>query len=92
MLDRSKLIVSLLVAVVLLLAVNFMVYLAGPSALAPRPAMADIVSGKNYFSTHSPDGQTIYLWYYDYRGTPSEKQAFVEYMGRISTGEKFQRP
>ena len=63
----------LLAVAIALLAANLIVALSGHDATTP--AMADIVSGKNYFSTHSPDGRTIYLWYYEYQGAPDSRNA-----------------
>lgn len=85
----SRLIVSLLVLVALLLAANLAMNLTGRET--PAPAFADIVSGKNYFSTHSPDGRTVFLWYYDYSGAPSESNAYIRYLGQIAVGGTFSK-
>lgn len=85
-----KIIAALLAAVALLLAANIILSFNGRTQNA---AMADIVSGKNYFTTHSPDGRIVYLWYYDYSGTAFDKNAYVSYLGQIEAGSgRFIKP
>ena len=88
--DSSRLVAVLLAAVVILLAANLIV-MTGRSFSVATPAMADIVTGKNNFTTHSPDGRTVYMWYYD-QGTPMDKTAAVFYLGQIQVGGKFEKP
>ena len=87
----TKIIIALLAALVVLLFANLMATYGKPISLA-SPAMADIVSGKNYFTTHSPDGRSVYLWYYDYQGTAFDKDATVTYLGQVEVGGKYIRP
>lgn len=85
-----KWMIVLLTVVATLLAINLAATLA--TGINAKPAYADIVSGKNYFTTHTPDGRTVFLWYYDYQGAPSaDAQAFVKYLGRIDVSGQFER-
>ena len=81
---KEKIMIAMLVLVAILLAVNLIVSLNGP-----RAAQADIVSGKNFFSTHSPDGTTVYLWAYQYTGTGLGAKPNMKYFGQVSAGGEF---
>jgi len=83
----SKIVVVLLAAIVLLLAANFVAMTLHHGA-GPDPAWANIVSGKNHFTTQSPDGKTVYLWYYNYEPA-SETNAKIVYLGQIQAGGTF---
>jgi len=82
---------KLLIAVALLLALNLAAVVAG-WLIHPSSAQADIVSGKNWFTTSSPDGTTVYLWQY---WTTSEvgpaAQGTIKYYGAIRVGGPFTR-
>jgi hypothetical protein len=81
---------ALLVIVAVLLTANLIFTVAGWLA-NPRPARADVVEGKNWFSTHSDDGRTVYLWqYWTTGGLGSDAKGQVAYYGRISAGGTFQ--
>jgi hypothetical protein len=83
----SKVIIALLAALVILLAANLVSFVIHPSS-GPDPAWANIVSGKNHFTTHTPDGRTIFLWFYNYEPA-NEMNAKVYYLGQIDVGGKF---
>lgn len=85
---NQKVIIALLMLVALLLAANLMVSLGFKTG----EAKADIVEGKNVFSTHSPDGSTIYLWGYTQTGSLQDFNVKVQYFGKIGTEGTFQRP
>jgi len=53
----------LLVMVAVLLALNLVAVAVDWLGGAPE-ARADMVPGKNWFTTSSPDGRTVYLWHY----------------------------
>ena len=82
---EKKVMIALLILVALLLAANLMVNLG----FVTTPAHANIVEGKNIFSTTAPDGQTVYLWGYQTSGTLGDQQVQAEYYGSISTSGKF---
>ncbi|MCZ7586047.1 MAG: hypothetical protein M5R36_23470 [Deltaproteobacteria bacterium] len=86
---NSRAVRLLLVVAIALLALDVGLRLAGHDE--PTPAQADIVSGKNYFTTHSPDGRTVYLWYYDYSGAVTQKDAYVQFLGEIGVGGTFKK-
>lgn len=57
----------------------------------PPEALADLVSGKNWFTTTSPDGRTVYLWQY---WTTSEvgpnATGQIKYYGQIVADGRFE--
>jgi hypothetical protein len=83
---ESKTLRTLLVVMIVLLAAN-LIFVTVDRFAQPREARADIVSGKNFFSTSSPDGRVVYLWQY---WTSSEvgvsASAQIKYYGMISAG------
>ncbi|NLH50111.1 MAG: hypothetical protein GX444_16150 [Myxococcales bacterium] len=83
---ESKTLRTLLVVMIALLCAN-LVFMAMDRLAPPREARADIVAGKNFFSTSSPDGRVVYLWQY---WTSSEvgvsASAQIKYYGMISAG------
>ena len=82
----------LLMLVAVLLTINLIVTVAD-WLLDPAPAEANLVSGKNWFTTASPDGEIIFLWQY---WTSSEvgpnAKGTVKYYGRIKAGGHFVEP
>jgi hypothetical protein len=85
----TKVIIGLLAVIAFLLAINLISVIVHPSApMGPDPAWANIVSGKNHFTTHTPDGRTIFLWFYNYEPA-NEMNAKVYYLGQIDVGGKF---
>ena len=84
---ENRLLVALLILVAFLLTANLLLQFVEPVT----SAQADIVGGKNIFSTHSPDGQTIYLWGYTHTGTLADSQVQAFYYGSISLDGKLQR-
>ncbi|MBZ0273061.1 hypothetical protein K8I61_13560 [bacterium] len=87
--DARKL-YALLVILALLLAADIAIRLGALQLVTPRDARADIVSGKNHFSTHSPDGRSVYLWYYEFEGVAT-RNATVEYLGKIDVDGTFMK-
>ena len=56
----------------------------------PPEAQADIVAGKNWFTTNGSDGQTVYLWQYMTSGpTGSNAKGEILYYGQISADGKW---
>jgi hypothetical protein len=85
--DRRTQKILLLVAV--LLTLNLVVTLGG-WLVKPPLARADLVSGKNWFTTSSPDGATVYLWqYWTTSEVGPDAQGTVKYYGMIRAGGSF---
>lgn len=84
---QNRIAIALLGLVALLLAANLMVNLTGPVATA----RADIVEGKNIFSTHAPDGKTIYVWGYTQTGSLHQSNVEAIYYGSIAVDGKFKK-
>jgi len=79
----------LLILVAALLAANLVVTVA--DWLSPETAQADIVSGKNWFTTSSEDGNTVYLWqYWTSSSVGPDAQGTIKYYGKIQAGGTFQ--
>jgi len=79
----------LLIAVAVLLLANLLVTSAD-WLVNPRKAEANIVEGKTWFSTSSPDGQTVYLWqYWSSSEVGPNAKAKVFYYGRVAAGGDF---
>ena len=76
----NRVIAAILVLIALLLAANLIVQMGGVTS----EARADIVEGKNVFSTHSPDGQTVYLWGYTQTGSFNDSKVEGFYYGKIT--------
>ena len=76
----NKTVIALLVIVALLLAANLIVHLAG----SVQNAEANIVEGKNIFSTNEPDGKTVYLWGYTQAGSLNNVTVNGFYYGKIT--------
>ncbi len=83
----QKSVVVLLVLVALLLGVNLVVKIVE----SVPDAQADVVEGKNIFSTHSTDGRTIYLWGYTQAGSFNDATVKGFYYGTI-TPSGFEKP
>jgi len=83
---------KLLVLVAVLLTLNLVMVMAG-WLLKPTNAEANVVAGKNWFSTSSQDGSTVYLWQY---WTTSEvgpnATGTIKYYGMIRAGGQFLQP
>jgi len=82
---EQKLMIALLSVIAILLALNLVVGSGG----FVKPALADIVEGKNVFSTTSPDGSTVYIWGYTQKNTLDSSTVEAEYFGKISVGGNF---
>lgn len=78
----------LLIVVAVLLSVN-LVCMVADWLIEPDIAQADIVSGKNWFTTSTPDGSTLYLWQYWSSGVGPQAEASVQYYGMIKAGGEF---
>lgn len=80
----------LLLIVAVLLALNLAATVVDWFVRVPE-ARADIVAGKNWFTTSSPDGEVVYLWQY---WTDSEvgprASGQIKYYGKIVAGGAFQ--
>lgn len=84
---ENKLVVTLLALIAILLLANLVVSTGSPV----RSANADIVEGKNIFSTHSPDGTKIYIWGYMQSGGLNAGRVDAYYYGSIDTSGKFSK-
>lgn len=82
----QKTIIALLIIIVVLLAAN----LAKNHIEIPE-AQANIVEGKNIFSTHSPDGTTVYLWGYSQAGSFNDATVKAYYYGKVDTTGEFKK-
>ena len=81
----------LLIIVAVLLTLNLAVTVVGWLADPPE-AQADIVAGKNWFTTSSPDGVTVYLWQYWTSSSVGEgATGQIKYYGMIQAGGDFVR-
>jgi hypothetical protein len=85
---RNSTLIALFVIVASLLALNLIISMGS----AVRTAQADIVQGKNIFSTTSPDGQTVYIWGYSQTGSFNDAKVNAVYFGEISVGGSFHKP
>jgi hypothetical protein len=57
----------------------------------PPAAHANIVEGKNWFSTSSDDGRVVYLWQYITPGdVGAGARGQIKYYGRITAGGGWQ--
>lgn len=79
----------LLVVVAVLLVLNLAVTVADLFVTTPE-AKADIVSGKNWFTTTSDEGGTVHLWQYWANGVGPHASAEMKYYGMIKAGGSFQ--
>lgn len=79
----------LLLIVAVLLALNVVATVVD-WVVDPREAQADIVAGKNWFTTNGADGRTVYLWQYVTSGsTGNNAKGMVIYYGQISADGKW---
>ncbi len=83
--QEHKLITALLIMIAILLCANLIVSMGGPV----RSANADVVEGKNIFSTHSPDGTKVYLWGYNQSGGLNAGNVEGFFYGTIETNGKY---
>ncbi len=80
----------LLVVVAVLLALNLAVTVVDWLVRAPE-AQANIVAGKNWFTTTSPDGEVVYLWqYWTDSAVGPGATGQIKYYGKIVAGGSFQ--
>jgi len=84
------LVIGVLIGMVVGLAFALVVTQFSPKGLV-HEAQANIVEGKTWFSTSSPDGTVVYLWNYDYEGTGEDLRAKVRYYGQIRAGGDFEK-
>jgi hypothetical protein len=80
----------LLWVVAVLLAANLAMTLVDWLA-DPPDAQANIVEGKNWFTTTADEGRTVYLWHYWTTGEVGPNaRGQIRYAGRISAGGQWQ--
>jgi hypothetical protein len=80
----------LLVIVAVLLTLNLVLGVVG-LVQNPREAEANIVSGKNWFTTTTSDAATVHLWQYWNNGVGEHAEGQIKYYGQITAGGDFQQ-
>ncbi|MDP8224579.1 MAG: hypothetical protein P9L99_14555 [Candidatus Lernaella stagnicola] len=81
----------LLILVAILLGLNVLVTVVDWFVATPE-AQANIVSGKNWFTTTSEDGHRVYMWQYWNNGVGEHAEGQIKYYGEIAVGGEFQGP